>query len=195
MSSGAPEWFVKALAAMDPLLSIRRSIVTSHYVIERKAVILDSEIETLRRRRDRMWRWINFPNATQKEQLHKNRKEWQSLVDEVCSAEQQKRVICRPRWLDQSVYNSLCQSDFQRYGGFARYCTQMEQEEERLEAEQERILSNKRQALNAEVFDMLDFLYRKRGAALDHGHQDFQYLLHGRHTKEGDKPVVQLSDF
>jgi hypothetical protein len=195
LSSAAPAWFVKALAIMDPLLSIRKSVVTSHWVIERKAIILGSEIETLRRRRDRMWRWINFPNDVQKEQLHANRKEWQSLADEVCSAEQQKRVICRPRWLDQEVYNSLCQSDFQRYGGAARYCTNLEQEEERLEAEQERILSNKRQALNAEVFDMLSFLHRKRGAALDQGHQDFKYLLHGRHTKEGDAPVVQLSDF
>lgn len=116
-------------------------------------------------------------------------------MDEVCSAEQQKRVICRPRALNQEVYNSLCQSDFQRYGGFARYCTQMEQEEERLEAEQERIMSNKRQAMNAEVYDILQFLHRKRGAALDQGHQDLKYLLHGRHTVEGDAPVVQLSDF
>lgn len=195
MNTGAPKWFVAALSQMDPLLSLRRSIVTSHWVIERKAVIVDSEIDTLRRRRDRMWRWINHPNQTQKEQLHKNRKEWQSLADEVCSAEQQKRIICRPRTLDQKVYNDLCQADFQRYGGFARYCTQLEQEEERLEAEQERILSNKRQAMNAEVFDILSFLNRKRGAALDHGHQDLKFLLHGRHTGEGDKPVVQLSDF
>jgi hypothetical protein len=191
----APEWFVKALAAMDPLMSIRRSIVTSHWVLERKAVILSSEIETLRRRRDRMRRWISSPNQIQQDQIKKNTKEWESLVDEVCSAEQQKRVICRPRFLDQKVYNDLCQADFQRYGGFARYCTELEQEEERLEAEQERILSNKRQAMNAEVYDMLDFLYRKRGAALDHGHQDLKYLLHGQHTKNGDKPIVTLSDF
>ena len=195
MNSGAPEWFSKALATLDPLLSIRKSIITSHWVLERKGIILGSEIETLRRRRDRMWRWVNFPNEMQKRDLHKNRKEWQSLVDEVYSAEQQKRIICRPRELNQKVYNDLCQADFQRYGGFARYCTQMEQEEERLEAEQERILSNKRQALNAEVFDMLSFLHRKRGAMLDQGHQDFRYLLHGRHTKEGDGPVVSLADF
>jgi|ERR1017187_7308388 hypothetical protein len=193
--NGAPQWFIRALAAMDPLLSVRKSIVTSHWVIERKAVIGGPEIETLRRRRDRIGRWINFPNAVQKEQLHENRKMWQSLVDEVCSAEQQKRIICRPRWLDQEVYNSLIQSDYQRYGGAARYCTQLEQEEERLEAEQERILSNKRQALNAEVFDILSFLNRKRGAAMDHGHQDLKYLLHGKHTTEGDAPVVTLSDF
>ena len=193
--SAAPEWFVKALANMDPLLSIRPSIVTSHWVIERKAVILGSEIETLRRRRDRIRRWLNCPNENQRKQIKKNRKEWESLVDEVCSAEQQKRVICRPRWLDQQVYNSLCQSDFQRYGGFARYCTELEQEEERLEAEQERILSNKRQAMNAEVFDILSFLHRKRGAAMDHGHDDLKYLLHGRHTQPEDKPLITLSDF
>jgi hypothetical protein len=181
---------------MDPLLSIRRSIVTNHWVIERKAVIVATEIETLRRRRDRMWRWITHPNEKQKEQLHKNRMEWQSLTDEVASAEQQKRIIVRPRALTQEVYNSLCQSDFQRYGGFARYCTEIEQDEERREAEAERILSNKRQAFNAEVFDILNFLSRRRSSELAHGHDDdMKYLLHGRHSEPNEAPVIQLSDF
>lgn len=194
--AGVPEWFSRALAQMDPLLSIRKSIVTSHFVIERKATIVATEIATLIRRRDRMLRWITYPNDVQKEQLHKNRKEWQSLVDEVCSAEQQKRIICRPRWLDQEVYNSLCQSDFQRYGGAARYCTQLEQEEERRDADQERILSNKRQALNAEVYDILSFLARKCSSKLDHGHDnDLKYLLHGQHSKPGDAPLIRLTDF
>ena len=193
--SGAPQWFIRALTTMDPLLSVRKSIVTSHFVIERKAVIADTEIETLRRRRDRIWKWINHPKPEQKDQIHANRKEWQSLTDEVCSAEQHKRVICRPRWLDQAVYNSLCQSDFQRYGGAARYCTEMEQEEERMEAEQERILSNKRRALNAEVYDMLEFMHRKRSSELGNGQQDMKYLLHGKHTAPGDAPVVTLTDF
>jgi hypothetical protein len=190
-----PEWFVRALTQMDPLLSIRRSIISEHWVIERKAVILGTEVETLRRRRDRIYRWVTFPNDVQRKNLAANRKEWQSLVDEVDSAERQKRIICRPRVINQQVYNDLCSSDIQRYGGFARFCTDIEQREEREEAEVERVLSNKRQAMNAEVYDMLDFLYRKRGSALDHGHDDLKYLLHGRHTKPGDAPVVQLADF
>lgn len=190
-----PAWFVKALGILDPLLSVRESVVTSHFVIDRKAVISGSELETLRRRRDRIWRWVNFPNEDQKKQLHKNRLAWQSLADEVESAEHGKRVIVRPRALNQEVYDALCKSDFRRYGGAARFCTEQEQEEERLDADAERILSNKRQALNAEVFDILEFINRRRGSELDNGHQDMGYLLHGRHTKPGDGPLVQLSDF
>jgi len=180
---------------MDPLLSVRKSIVTSHWVIERKAVILGSEIDTLRRRRDRFARWIAYPNEEQKVQLHKNRKEYQSLCDEVYSAEQQKRVIVRPRQLNQKVYDDLCQADIRRYGGYARFATKIEQDEERLEADQERVLSNKRQAFNAEVFDMLSFLRRKRLTAMDHDKDDMKYLLHGKHTAEGEGPVIRLTDF
>src|ERR1022692_1073242 len=138
MSVKIPEWFARAIAILDPLLSVRKSVVTSHYVIERKAVILESEIDTIRRRRDRMWKWISFPNERQKEQIHQNRKEWSSLMDEVESAERQMRVICRPRVLNQGVYDDLCQSDFRRYGGYARYFTELEQEKERREAGDER---------------------------------------------------------
>ena len=190
-----PAWFVKAIGTLDPLLSVRRSVVTSHWVIERRAVIQPSEVETLRRRAARMYRWITFPNDEQKKQLHQNRIAWQSLQDEVASAEAGKRVISRPRVLNQQVYNDLCAADIKRYGGAARFCTQLEQDEERREAEQERILSNKRQAFNAEVYDMLNFMERKRAAALGHGHEDMQYLLHGRHSQPGDAPVIQLTDF
>lgn len=189
-----PAWFVKALGILDPLLSIRRSVVTSHWVIERTAVILDSEVETIKRRRDRMWKWINFPNAQQKDQIHQNRKEYQSLMDEVASAERQKRVICRPRVLNQGVYDDLCQSDFRRYGGYARYCTQLEQEEERRDAEIERILENKRKVVHAEVYDILSFLNRKKGALLDRNEQDLNYMLHGKHSTEETAPHIVLSD-
>ena len=193
-----PEWFVRSLSILDPLLSIRDSVVTSHYVIERKAVILNSEVETLRRRRDRIYRWITFPNETQKKQIHANRQAWQSLCDEVDSAERGKRVIVRPRALTQEVYEGLCRSDFRRYGGAARFCTEMEQEEERIDAENERILSNKRMAFNAECYDIINFLERKKSDAMANRPEselDLSYLLHGKHSKPGDAPLVQLSDF
>ena len=189
-----PAWFIKAIGIMDPLLSVRKSIITSHWVIERKGTIVESEIKTLIRRRDRMWRWCNHPNESQKEQIHKIRKEWQSLMDEVESALQQKRVICRPKVLNQKVYDDLCNSDFRRYGGFARYCTEMEQEEERQEAELERILANKRSVMHAEVYDIINFLNRKKGALLDHNEQDLNYLLHGKRTTEETKPHITLTD-
>ena len=192
--SAPPQWFIKALGVMDPMLSVRKSIVTSHWVIERKGIFVDSEIATLRRRRDRMWRWINHPNALQKEQIHQNRKEWQSLMDEVESAEHQKRIICRPRVLNQAVYNDLCSSDLRRYGGYARYCTDIEREEERLDAERERVLANKRSVMHAEVYDILEFLNRKKGAMLDRNEQDLNYLLHGKRTTESTKPHITLTD-
>jgi hypothetical protein len=189
-----PVWFVKAIGLLDPLLSIRHSLVTSHWVIERQGIILDTEVQTIKRRRDRMWKWINYPNARQKEQIHQNRKEWQSLVDEADSAERQKRVICRPRVLNQGVYDDLCQSDFRRYGGYARYCTQMEQEEERREAEVERLLENKRKVLHGEVYDILKFLQEKKGSLLDRNEQDLHYMLHGTHATENTTPHIVLSD-
>ena len=191
-------WFVRALGILDPLLSVRRSVVTSHWVIERKAYIAPSEVATLRRRRDRIARWINFPNENQKEQLHKNRKAWQSLCDEVASAEQGKRVIVRPRALTQEVYDGLCRSDFRRYGGAARFCTQLEQEEERRDADYERMMSNKRTAMNAECYDIINFLERRKSDAMANRPEtelDLRYLLHGKNSKTGDAPLIQLSEF
>lgn len=189
-----PAWFVKAIITMDRMLSVRESVSSSaHWVIERKAVIAPSEIATLIRRRDRVWRWVTFPNETQKQQLHQNRILWQSLADEVESAEHGKRVICRPRVLNQQVYNDLCSADIRRFGGAARYCTELEQQEERLDAEKERILANKRTAFNAEVYDILNFLERRKTDAMENGHTDLGYLLHGKHSK--GSPVFTLDQF
>ena len=196
MSRRVPQWFLKAIGILDPLLSVRDSIVTSHYVIERKSFIPPSELATLIRRRDRTYRWITFPNEDQKKAIHANRKQWQALMDEVESAEHGKRVIGRPRVLDQSVYNDLCKSDIRRYGGHARFSTQMEQDEERREADQERMADNRRRAFNAEIFDQMDFLHRKRSNLLDHGEdKDMRYLLHGKRTQPGDGPLICLTDF
>jgi hypothetical protein len=49
--------------------------------------------------------------------------------------------------------------------------------------------------MNAEVYDILNFLNRKKGSELDNGHQDLKYLLHGRHTQQGDAPLISLTDF
>jgi hypothetical protein len=199
LSRQAPQWFVRAITSMDPMLSVRESVSSSaHWVIERKGIVTPEEIATTRRRRDRLWRWIQFPNETQKKNMHQNRVGWQSIADEVEALEHGKRVICRPRVLNQQVYNDLCQSDIRRYGGAARYCTEIEQAEERHDAEMERILSNKRTAMNAEIFDIMSFLDRKRTDAMcnkPESELDLQYLLHGRHSKPGDAPVIQLSDF
>ena len=181
---------------MDPLLSIRRSTVRNCWVVERKAYINPSEIATLKRRQERIWRWCTTPaNDDQRKDLHKNRIAWQAITDEVVSAEQGKRVIVCPRILNQFVYDSLCKSDLQRYGGFARFCTEMEEAEEKLEADQERVMSNKRKAMSGEVFDILNFLERKRSEQLNHGQLDLNYLLHGKPTKEDTPQVYTLDSF
>lgn len=193
--SSVPKWFSTLLVNMDPLLSIRRSVSTSNWVIDRKGVIQGSEIETLRRRRDRVHRWITTPNESQKLQIHQNRMLYNSLCDEVFSAEHGNRVIVCPKELNTHVYEALCRSDIKRYGGCARYSTALEQQAERDDADQERMASNRRQAVNAEVYDILGFLERKKGALLDNNEQDLGYMLHGRRTKPGDRAVVTLTDF
>lgn len=191
-----PAWFIKSIGILDPLLSVRKSIVTSHWVIERTGYITASELATLIRRRDRTYRWITYPNEDQKKQIHQNRLQWQSLMDEVESAQHGKRIISRPRVLNQGVYDDLCKSDIRRYGGHARFSTKLEQEEERREADQERQADNRRRAFNGEVFDMMDFVYRKRANLLDHGEdKDLKYLLHGKRTQQGDEPIIRLTDF
>lgn len=190
-----PPWFVNAIRTLDPLLSVRPSVSTSHFVIERKAVVPITELDVLKRREARLWRWVNNPTPDQKDALHKNRVALQSLQDEVASAEKGKRVICRPRTLTQQVYNDLCRSDLQRYGGYARFCTEIETAEERHEADQERQMSNKRQAMSGEVYSILNFLERKKSDAMENGHRDMSYLLHGKHAKPEDSPLMQLSEF
>ena len=193
-----PAWFVKAIGILDPLLSVRRSVVTSHWVLQRKAVVPITEIDVLKRRAARLWRWVTFPNEDQKKQIHKNRRAWQSLTDEIASAEAGCRVICRPRELNQQVYNDLCTSDFRRYGGYAAFCDIEDEKDRKIEAEAERVASNKRQAMSGEVYSIINFLERKRFDAMSNRPEsqlDLNYLLHGRHSKEGDAPMIQLSDF
>lgn len=190
-------WFVRALGVLDPLLSVRASVSSGkHWCVERKAVVPTSEIEILRRREARLWRWINSPvDDTQRQQIHKNRVAWMSLRDELTAAEAGKRVICRPTVLTQQVYNDLCKSDFQRYGGYARFCEELETAEEAAEADQERMLSNKRQAMSGEVYDIMQFLHRRKNAEMENGHRDLKYLLHGRHSAPEDKPLIQMAEF
>lgn len=192
-----PSWFVKALGILDPLLSVRASASSeAHWCIERKAVIPPQEIAILRRREARLWRWISSPvNDNQRDQIHKNRITWMSVKDELAAAEAGKRVICRPRVLTQQVYDDLCKSDMRRYGGYARFCEDIETAEETATADHERMLSNQRQAMSGEVYDIMAFLNRRRETEMHHGHRDLRYLLHGHHSKPEDKPVIQLTDF
>jgi len=189
-----PQWFVRALENLDPLLRVRWGQVRAHWVIERKGVIPAQEIETLQRRERRLFGWITYPNPKQVEAIHKNRITWMNVAEELASARRGYRVICMPTVLNNQVFTDLCRSDFQRYGGFARFCDQMEAEEAFAENDAERQLANKRRAMNGEVYDIMNFLNRKKSDAMENGHTDLNYLLHGTQG-EGAKPVLTLAEF
>lgn len=191
----APQWFVRALSTLDPLLRVRWGNVRAHWVIERKGIIPAQELEILIRRERRLWRWITTPAPAQQDAIHKNRITWMNVAEELDSARRGYRVICMPTVLNNQVYHDLCRSDFQRYGGFARFCDELEAQETFAENDAERQLTNKRQAMNGEVYDIMQFLNRKRGSAMEAGRTDLNYLLHGKQSPEGDKPLLTLAEF
>lgn len=188
-----PAWFTRALGILDPLLEVRRSTAAPRWVIARRAAIPFTEIDLLRKRDKRLREWIADP--TKADVLAKNKKTWHSVHDELVSAEAGSRVICTPNVLNQEVYNDLCRADMQRYGGYARFCDAIEAEELKQDVAAERTSQNRRNAFNAEVYDIMSFLMRKRAVAEDHGEKDLKYLLHGQRTQPGEAPLIQLTDF
>lgn len=190
-------WFVRALNLLDPLLRVRWGSAPAMWVIDRKAVIPDHELHYLRRKDDQAWKNCqpeNIPVDSKQDEIHKRRMRWQSVHEELVSAEDGRRVLFTTKVLNQTTYDWICQSDIKRYGGYARFADAVEAEEDRLQADHERVMENKRLAMNAEVYDIINFLRRKRAVAMDNNEQDLKYLLHGTRTKEGDKPLVQLTD-
>lgn len=188
-----PAWFSKSLTVLDSQLRVRRSHATDRWVIDRKGFVPGTELEILRRRCDRLYSWLSDPNKVADRGT--NLKTWKSVKDEMDSAETGYRVICTPTDLNPGVFNDLCQADMQRYGGYARFCDAIEADEAKAELEQERTTSNKRVAMNAEVFDVLNFLGRKRAVAEDSHETDLRYMLHGKRTQPGDAPLITLTDF
>lgn len=186
-----PVWFTKALAVLDSNLRVRRSISSERWVIERKGFVPPTEIEILRRRSARLYSWL--ADQSKAKDLDKNKKLWKSVKDELDSAEAGYRVICTPNDLTPQVYNDLCQSDMQRYGGFARFCDEIEAAEAKAEIEADRVMTNRHIAFNNEVFDILSFMERKR--AVSHQGKDLNYWLHGKKTQPGDGPLITLTDF
>ena len=52
--------------------------------------------------------------------------------------------------------------------------------------------------MSGEIFSIMNFLERKRFDAMSNRPEsqlDLGHLLHGRHTKPDDAPLIQLSDF
>lgn len=186
-----PVWFTKALSILDSQLRVRRSQAAERWVIERKGFVPLTEIEILRRRTARLYTWLSDPNKAN--DLVKNTATWKSVKDELDSADAGYRVICTPNDLNTDVYNDLCRSDMQRYGGFARFCDEVEAKEAKDDLEAERVMTNKHLAFGNEVFDILRFMENKRAVA--HQGKDLNWWLHGKTTQPGDAPLIQLTDF
>lgn len=189
--------FVNSLAGLDPLLRVRWGQVIHQWVIDRKSPLTDQEIFYLKRRRDRAARLVTKSTGAglHPNQVEKLQQTWMGLSEEVISAEEGRRVIVYATDLNPKLYDALVLSDMKRYGGYARFADHLEAEEARREADIDRQLANKRNALNKETFDMLNFLWRKKESKLLDGERDFRYLLHGRRTTEDSQPLVKLTDF
>lgn len=123
-----------------------------------------------------MERFAADPTHPQRDQAAKLAK---TIAEELISAKTGKRVVCMTVSLNSQVFNAICAADSRRYGGYSRMADEMEKQEF-IEAERsEKIMADKRNDLNREVFDQLNFLWRKRDDALLNGERNMTKLLHG----------------
>ena len=188
----APQWFVSALQTMDPLLSVRWGDTIGQWVIERKAVIPPSELNFLIRREKRTRNFVDHPPADARPStIATNRNTWVGVSEELVSARRGQRVILFTTRLDQQIYEMLCASDIQRYGGYARFADELERKESRQATDRARMEENSWHAFNAEVADMMHFIWHKRENALLAGKRSMRELLQ---QPESDEPVIKLTD-
>lgn len=187
-----PAWFVSLLASNHPLLRVRWASHLAKWCIEQKAYVAPSEVYYLKRRKARLESWIANPKPGESARVtEKNRKTLAAVSEELVSALEDRRVICFPDALNQQTYDMICAGEHARYGGYARFAEEMETAEERAEGEAERLAENKRMAFHSENYEAVDFIGRKKTAALHPG-ADFNELLHG---KKSNTPAFQLEEF
>lgn len=192
------EWFTNAIGILDPLLGVRWSDATSQYVIDRRAVLGPTELHYLRKKEAGLWfqsQAQNLPVNTSTNVLHQNRIKWLGIKAELESAEANRRVIFTTKEITPKTYEYLCASDIHSYGGYARFADDLEAEESRAEADKQRVLDNKSNAMHAEVYDIMNFLNRKKGALLDQNCMDMNLMLHGRKTERDAEATIKLTDF
>ncbi len=179
-----PDWFIRAINALDPLLSVRWGQIIGQFVVERKAFISQFELQYLKNRAERLA--LLAKDTTRKD--HKKLLDtYRGVAEELIAAQQGRRVIFFAKSITQDTYNMLCLSDIKRYGGYSRLADDLEEMETKAEKKIEKAAEDRRETVNREVFDILQFLFRKRSAALDHGHRNLNELLHGR---KSDAPII-----
>lgn len=191
-----PQGFKRSLQLLDDQLGVRWGEILNQWVIDRKAYLPDSEIQFLRRRKARTKTFFtNPPAGATAAQKKKQFEVWQQVSEELASARKGRRIIIFTKTLSPEIYNALCAADIKRYGGFARFADDWDKKEENAEAEAERVLGNKRHAMNQEIADQLHFVWRKRDTDLLHGNRDLRQMLHGKKTTPDSQPLIQLTDF
>lgn len=190
-----PKGFVNSLKGLDPLLNVRYGDFIRQWVIERKSPVTQAEMDSLVRREARLRRILGNSADLHPNQLAKNEASWIGVSEQWVSAKRGYRVILFTPHLGPRIYDALVLADIKRYGGYAAFADHIEAAEIKREKDIDRQLANKQNALNKEAYDMLQFIWRKRSDALANGQRDMRYLLHGKHTKKGDSPIIQLTDF
>jgi hypothetical protein len=177
--------FVQSLKSMDGLLDVRWGPCIGQFVIERKAVIPQTELGYLIKREKRLDAIVHDESHPQ---AKKKYTDWCSCVEELRSAKTGKRVICITSVLSDGIFNMLCQSDIKRYGGYSRYADELEAAELKMHEDQERIAKNTREAIHKETYDMLRFIWSKKETELLSGERNMNRLLHG---KKSNKPLIE----
>lgn len=184
--------FVNSLKGLDPLLSVYWGETIGKWIVARKGVIPIEEVGLLVKRQARLERLVRSYDGSPMglKKMEEKRKE---VTESVRAAKNGKRIVLFSAVLSPQLYDQLVLADMTRYGGYSFFADQMEQAEAKAEMELERKQREQRMALNKEVYDMLNFVWRKREDALLNGERDLGKLVHGQ--KSGPSPLVQLTDF
>jgi hypothetical protein len=85
--------------------------------------------------------------------------------------------------LDAKVFDAVCHADIRRYGGWSRYADHLDEQDRLAEELAERRAAAVRDDLHRESWEKIEFLERNRGAQLEAGERDLQFLLDGYRTK------------
>lgn len=173
-----PQKFESSLQALDPLLSLRWGASIHQYVVERRALIPRDEVEYLEKKKRGLAEALK--TETDPEERKAIAYEFQQVDEEIICAKHGKRVIIYAKELGRHIFDALCASDIQRYGGYSRFADELEKREMKRDAERSRQRSDYFRALNRETYSILDFIHRKSETALLNGEKDLNVLLHGR---------------
>ncbi len=168
-----PKGFVNTLQIMDPLLSVRWGDYVRKWVVERTAVTPIHELKWMIARRERESVDIRAGLASKDDEL-----DFAGLNEEIASLQAGRRVIVFAEQLTQQVFNDLCLSDIQRYGGYVRYTDSRIEKKDAKRAAARKARNARNHDANVEMFGsqnsrgLYDFLTDKnRAGAVDQLHR------------------------